>query len=87
MLGTLQNGETRHLFSSCQIEFLCHYLYVSGLVNQRIPLPRSDYLLVEEDLKLVSPVTFPNGGALRKARTTLEKYILDAYPRPPSHLL
>ena len=66
--GTFQNGEHRLLFSSKQVQYIRCWLHAVGLTKDLIPLPYSECLLtVPQDLRLVSRVTYKDGGALRGA--------------------
>jgi hypothetical protein len=66
-LGTLQNFETRLLFSSAQVEYLRYWLHAMGLTENLISLPYSDCLLTESSLRHVSPVTFKTKDDLKGA--------------------
>ena len=65
-LGTLQNFETRLLFSSAQVEYLRYWLHAMHLTKEPIPLPYSDCLLTESSLRHVSPLHFATREDLRK---------------------
>jgi hypothetical protein len=65
--GTLQRGETRLLFSSAQVDYMRYWLLANKLTENWIPLPYSDCLLTDSDLRTVGPIVFEDGGALRKA--------------------
>src|SRR5882762_7626578 len=65
--GTLQNFETRLLFSSAQVEYIRAWLFATKLTKTLIPLPYSDCLLLESNLRNVSPIYFSNGGELRNS--------------------
>jgi hypothetical protein len=65
--GTLQNGESRLLFSSAQVDYVRYWLHATGLTKNWLPLPYSDCLLTESNLRNVTPVVFETGIALRKA--------------------
>jgi hypothetical protein len=69
--GTLQNFETRLLFSSAQVEYIRAWLFATGLTKTLIPLPYSDCLLTESNLRNVSPIYFSNGGELRNSLKVL----------------
>lgn len=66
-MGTLQNFETRLLFSSAQVEYIRYWLHAMQLTKHPIPLPYSDCLLTESSLRHVSPVHFSTREGLRKA--------------------
>ena len=53
--------------SSAQVDYIRYWLHAMGLTKEMIPLPYSDCMLLEKDLKNVSPVVFSNGGELRQA--------------------
>ncbi|KAJ7283553.1 hypothetical protein C8J57DRAFT_1292881 [Mycena rebaudengoi] len=73
-LGTLQNGQSRLLFSSAQVEFIRYYLHAMKLTPELIPLPYSDCLLtMGEDLLNISPVVYKDGGSLRGAIKKIDK--------------
>lgn len=55
------------LFSSAQVDYLRYWLHAMKLTENVVPLPYSDCLLTESDLKSVSTVTYPDGGSLRSA--------------------
>ncbi len=67
VLGTLENGEARLLFSSGQVEYIRYWLHTMGLTKELIPLPYSDCLLTSSRLQNYSPVVFKTGGDLRNA--------------------
>lgn len=67
MIGTLQNFETRLLFSSAQVEYIRAWLHATKLTKTMIPIPYSDCLLTESNLKNVSPIYFSDGGELRNS--------------------
>ena len=66
-IGTLQNGETRLLFSSAQVDYVRYWLHAMKLTQDYIPLPYSDCLLTASELRTVGPIVFEDGGALRRA--------------------
>ncbi|KAF9247299.1 hypothetical protein BU15DRAFT_38431 [Melanogaster broomeanus] len=72
-MGTLQNFETRLLFSSAQVEYLRYWLHAMQLTKHLIALPYSDCLLTESSLRNVSPVQFKTKEELRKALKQIEK--------------
>ncbi|KIM90889.1 hypothetical protein PILCRDRAFT_811386 [Piloderma croceum F 1598] len=72
-MGTLQNFETRLLFSSAQVEYIRAWLFATKLTKTLIPLPYSDCLLTESNLRNVSPIYFSNGGELRNSLKKIEK--------------
>ncbi|KAH7887666.1 hypothetical protein F5I97DRAFT_1861958, partial [Phlebopus sp. FC_14] len=71
--GTLQNFETRLLFSSAQVEYLRYWLHAMQLTKSLIPLPYSDCLLTESSLRHVSPVHFSSKEELRRALKQIDK--------------
>ncbi|KAG1892368.1 hypothetical protein F4604DRAFT_1565189 [Suillus subluteus] len=72
-LGTLQNFETRLLFSSAQVEYLRYWLHAMGLTENLISLPYSDCLLTESSLRHVTPVIFKTKDELKGALKQIEK--------------
>ncbi|RDB22845.1 putative nucleolar protein C2C4.08 [Hypsizygus marmoreus] len=72
-LGTFVTGEARLLFSSAQVDYLRYWLHAMQLTKEIIPLPYSDCLLTESDLRNVSPVVYPDGGALRNSLKKIDK--------------
>ena len=72
-------GESRLLFSSAQVDYIRYWLHAMQLTKEIIPLPYSDCLLTESNLRNVSPVVYHDGGSLRNAikvqvlTSTLEK--------------
>ncbi|EGO01874.1 hypothetical protein SERLA73DRAFT_150940 [Serpula lacrymans var. lacrymans S7.3] len=71
--GTLQNYETRLLFSSAQVEYLRYWLHAMGLTKEPISIPYSDCLLTDSNLRHVSPVVYKTGGELKSALKKIEK--------------
>jgi hypothetical protein len=65
--GTLQNGESRLLFSSAQVDFIRYWLHAMRLTSCVIPMPYSDCMLVNADLRNVSPVVYKSAKVLKKA--------------------
>jgi hypothetical protein len=72
-MGTLQNGESRLLFSSAQVDYMRYWLHAMKLTDHFIPLPYSDCLLTESNLRSVSPVVFKTGGELKKSIVKISK--------------
>ena len=72
-LGTFENGETRLLFSSAQVEYIRYWLHTIGLTKELIPLPYSDCLLTSSRLRTHSPFVFKTGGDLRNALKIINK--------------
>ncbi|KAG5648977.1 hypothetical protein DXG03_000326 [Asterophora parasitica] len=72
-MGTFVTGESRLLFSSAQVDYIRYWLHAMQLTKDLIPLPYSDCLLVESDLRGVSPVVYPDGGALRNSIKKIDK--------------
>ncbi|KAG6821622.1 hypothetical protein H0H93_000131 [Arthromyces matolae] len=66
-------GESRLLFSSAQVDYIRYWLHAMQLTKEIIPLPYSDCLLTESDLRGVTTVAYANGGALRGAVKQIEK--------------
>lgn len=67
VLGQLHSGETRLLFSSAQVDYVRYWLHAMGLTKTMIPLPYSDCLLTNGELKTISKVEYKDGGSLRSA--------------------
>lgn len=65
--GTFVTGESRLLFSSAQVDYIRYWLHAMQLTKEVIPLPYSDCLLTESNLRNVSPVVYHDGGSLRNA--------------------
>jgi hypothetical protein len=65
--GQLHSGETRLLFSSAQVDYVRYWLHAMGLTKTRIPLPYSDCMLTNGELKNISQVEYKDGGSLRSA--------------------
>ena len=65
--GTFATGESRLLFSSAQVDYIRYWLHTMQLTKDVIPLPYSDCLLTESNLRNVSPVVYRDGGSLRNA--------------------
>jgi hypothetical protein len=63
--GTFHAGDSRLLFSSAQVDYVRYWLHAMKLTSSIIPMPYSDCMLVESDLRNVSPVVFKTGGELR----------------------
>ncbi|KAG5725010.1 hypothetical protein E4T56_gene12485 [Termitomyces sp. T112] len=73
-LGTLNaTGESRLLFSSAQVDYIRYWLHAMQLTKEVIPLPYSDCLLTESDLRSVIKVAYADGGALRGAVKQIDK--------------
>ncbi|PPQ77435.1 hypothetical protein CVT25_011017 [Psilocybe cyanescens] len=72
-MGTFPTGEARLLFSSRQVDYLRYWLHAMKLTKDIVPLPYSDCLLTESNLKTVSPVVYPDGGSLRNAIKAIDK--------------
>lgn len=66
-LGTFHDGASRLLFSSKQVDYIRYWLYEMKLTSILIPLPYSECLLTESNLRNVSPVVYKDGGSLRNA--------------------
>ncbi|KAF8621635.1 hypothetical protein AX15_007653 [Amanita polypyramis BW_CC] len=72
-LGQLHSGETRLLFSSAQVDYVRYWLHAMGLTKIMIPLPYSDCLLTNGELKSLSKVVYKDGGSLRTALKKIDK--------------
>lgn len=64
----MSNGELRLLFSSKQIEYLRYWLQSMGLTRQLLPMPNTNYLLLQNQLKSVSPIMFRTPTDLKNAQ-------------------
>ncbi|TRM67718.1 hypothetical protein BD626DRAFT_449731 [Schizophyllum amplum] len=71
--GTFQNGQSRLMFSSKQIDYVRYWLHAMGLTEEEIPLPYSNCLVLESSLRQVSPIVYEDGGALRGALKQIDK--------------
>lgn len=67
LLGQFHTGETRLLFSSAQVDYARYWLHAMGLTKTMIPLPYSDCLLTNGELKNITKVEYKDGGSLRSA--------------------
>ena len=67
IIGTFPTGESRLLFSSAQVDYIRYWLHAMKLTKAIIPLPYSDCLLTESDLRTVTPITYATGGLLKQA--------------------
>jgi hypothetical protein len=65
--GTMHTGHSRLLFSSAQVDYVRYWLHAMKLTSSTIPMPYSDCMLVDSDLRNVSPVVYKTGGDLRKS--------------------
>ncbi|KAF9463900.1 hypothetical protein BDZ94DRAFT_1192050 [Collybia nuda] len=72
-LGTFDSGEARLLFSSAQVDYIRYWLHAMHLTKDIIPLPYSDCLLTESNIRTVSPVVYADGGSVRTALKNIEK--------------
>jgi len=72
-MGTFVTGESRLLFSSAQVDYIRYWLHAMQLAKEVIPLPYSDCLLTESNLRNVSPVVYHDGGSLRNAIKKIDK--------------
>ncbi|RXW15938.1 hypothetical protein EST38_g9916 [Candolleomyces aberdarensis] len=70
---TLENGEARLMFSLKQVDYIRYWLHALGLTKEVIPLPYSDCLMTNEELRTVSPITYEDGTALRGALKAIDK--------------
>lgn len=55
------------MFSSAQIEYARYWLYQMGLTKTMLPIPSSDYLLTESNLRNWSPVVYKTAEDMKKA--------------------
>ena len=65
--GVLKNGESRLLFSSKQVEYARYWIYAMGLTKDPLPLPCSDVLVLPDELKNLSRISYKTGSDLRGA--------------------
>ncbi|PFH52807.1 hypothetical protein AMATHDRAFT_73933 [Amanita thiersii Skay4041] len=72
-IGQLHTGEIRLLFSSAQVDYIRYWLHALDMTKSIIPLPYSDCLLTNSELKNVSTVVYKDGTALRKAVKDIDK--------------
>ncbi|KIK68033.1 hypothetical protein GYMLUDRAFT_36845 [Collybiopsis luxurians FD-317 M1] len=72
-IGTLKSGENRLLFSSKQVEYVRYWIHAIGMTRSPVPLPYSNCLLREQDLRGVSPQVFKSGSDLRTATKQIDK--------------
>ncbi|KAJ6628714.1 hypothetical protein B0H10DRAFT_1777313 [Mycena sp. CBHHK59/15] len=72
-LGTFPNGQSRLLMSSAQVDYIRYWLHAMKLTRDVIPIPYSECLLTEDELRTVSPVVYQDGGSLRGAIKKIEK--------------
>lgn len=72
-IGTLENGESRLLYTSKQIEYVRYWLHATGYTEDPIPLPGSAYLLTDSSLKNTYPITFHTMADLKNALKDLTK--------------
>jgi hypothetical protein len=73
LTGTFENGESRLLFSSQQVEYIRYWLHAVGFTETLLPLPSTSYLLTETSLKAASPVTYKSGAELKAAVKVKDK--------------
>ena len=66
-IGTFSTGEARLLFSSKQVDYIRYWLHAMQITKDMVPLPYSDCLLTEANLRTVSPVVYPDGFSLKNA--------------------
>lgn len=57
----------RLLFSSAQIEYIRYWLHAMQLTKEPIPLPSSEYLIQNNDLKQCSPNVYTDAHVLKLA--------------------
>ncbi|KIY74035.1 hypothetical protein CYLTODRAFT_364306 [Cylindrobasidium torrendii FP15055 ss-10] len=72
-MGILQNNESRLLFTSRQVDYARYWLHNMGRTKEPIPLPWSNCLLLREDLKVISPITYKDGKTLKDAVKKIDK--------------
>ncbi|EJU06042.1 hypothetical protein DACRYDRAFT_45381 [Dacryopinax primogenitus] len=75
-LLTIPNGEQRLCFSSKQLEYMRYWLQAAKAIDklEDIPLPSSEYLILESQVKSVSPVTYRTPKDLKSAMRDLSKF-------------
>lgn len=57
----------RLLFSSAQVEYLRYWLHAMRLTKDPIPIPSSDYLILQTDLEQCSPDVYNDAMTLKRA--------------------
>ena len=57
----------RLLLSSAQVEYIVYYLHAMGLTRAPIPLPSSEYLIREADLRNCSPDVYRDAEVLKRS--------------------
>ncbi|KAG8976527.1 hypothetical protein FRB90_009142, partial [Tulasnella sp. 427] len=67
------NNEIRLLFSSAQIEYIRYWLYEMGITPQKIPIPRSQYVIPEDQLMNITPRLFKSDSEIKKAQKDIVK--------------
>ncbi|KAF9057652.1 hypothetical protein BJ165DRAFT_1422208 [Panaeolus papilionaceus] len=72
-LGIFHTGEARLLFSSAQVDYVRYWLHAVRLTKEMVPLPYSDCLLTQANLRTVSPVVYSDGFSLRNAIKGIDK--------------
>ncbi|KAL0949458.1 hypothetical protein HGRIS_009512 [Hohenbuehelia grisea] len=72
-IGTLSNGDMRLMMSSAQIDYARYWLHAMGYTKKIIPLPYSDCLVTQSELRFISTITFAAGYELKKAPARIEK--------------
>lgn len=72
-IGILETGEARLLFSSKQVDYIRYWLHVMGMTKEPVSLPWSDCLLERSELRTVTPTSYEDGGALRRAVKDIER--------------
>ncbi|KAF5390616.1 hypothetical protein D9757_002705 [Collybiopsis confluens] len=72
-IGTLKSGENRILFSSKQVEYIRYWVHAMRLTESLAPLPHSNCLLRDQDLRGVCPQVFKTGGDLKIASKQIGK--------------
>lgn len=65
--GFFESGQARLLFSSAQMDYIRYWLHAMGYTKEIVPLPYSDCLLTESDLRNVSTVVYKDGLSLKNA--------------------
>ncbi|KIJ56794.1 hypothetical protein M422DRAFT_72928 [Sphaerobolus stellatus SS14] len=72
-MGMLENGESRLLFSSKQVEYIRYWLHAVEMTESLLPLPASSYLLTSSTLKTVSPIIMKTGAEMKQALKDIGK--------------
>ncbi|KZT50654.1 hypothetical protein CALCODRAFT_418923, partial [Calocera cornea HHB12733] len=74
-LLTIPSGEVRLCFSSKQLEYMRYWLHAVKAIDklEDVPLPSTEYLILESQVKSVSPVLYRTVKDLKHAMRDLKK--------------